>query len=158
MNEIYGFKNNRFTSIGREEMGRQNDERQIGIRGIFVDSKGTLWIADNGAGVFTYDGEEIENFTKKHHLDEGDVEGNSLHRAFSIAEDSMGKMWFGTVYSGIWSYDPIREEFNNYTSDHGVKSDNIWSIYKTNEGELLFAGESPAAVYVFDGKMFHRKY
>lgn len=158
MNRVYGLKNNSFISIGREEMGRQDDEHQMGIRGIFVDSKGVLWMADNGAGIFTYNGKEIKNFTKKHHLDEEDVEGNTLHRAFSIAEGSDGKMWFGTVYSGIWSYNPSTEEFINYTMDDGVKSENIWTIYKTKGGKLLFAGESPAAVYVFNGKKFHRKY
>lgn len=158
MNGVYGFKNNRFSSIGREEMGRQNDKRQMGIRGIFIDSKGILWIADNGAGVFTFNGSKITNFTREHGLDEGDVEGNTLHRVFSISEDSSGRMWFGTVYSGIWSYNPVTKGFRNYTADDGVKSENIWTIYKTTEGELLFAGETPAAVYGFNGESFYRKY
>lgn len=158
LEDKHGFKNNSFTTIGREEMGRQADERQMGIRGIFVDSKGTLWMADNGAGVFTYDDGETVNFTKEHLLDEGDVDGNTLHRAFSIAEDSEGNMWFGTVYSGIWMYNPKTDKFMNYSKDDGVTSDNIWTIYKTKNGELLFAGESPAAVYTFNGKTFDRKY
>lgn len=158
MEKVFGLKNNSFVSIGREEMGRQNDERQMGIRGIFVDSKGKLWIADNGAGVFVYDGNETENFTKKHKLDEGDIEGNSLHRAFSIEEDSLGNMWFGTVYSGIWMYNPKTDEFKNYTKEDGIISDNIWTIYRTKKGELLFGGESPAAVYKFNGQKFDRIY
>lgn len=158
MNEVYGFKNDQFISIGREEMGRQDDERQMGIRGIFVDSKGIVWMADNGAGVFTYNNGVVENFTKKHLLDEGDVDGNTLHRAFSIAEDSEGNMWFGTVYSGIWMYNPKTDKFKNYSKNDGVMSDNIWTIYKTKNNELLFAGESPAAVYSFNGKIFDRKY
>lgn len=158
MNEVYGFKNNKFLSLGREEMGRQDDERQMGIRGIFIDSKGILWMADNGAGVFTYNDGVIENFTKKHLLDEGDVDGNTLHRAFSIAEDSERNMWFGTVYSGIWMYNPKTNKFINYSKDDGVMSDNIWTIYKTKKNELLFAGESPAAVYKFNGIRFDRIY
>ena len=158
MEKAFGLKNNAFLSIGREEMGRKNDQRQMGIRGIFVDSKGKLWIADNGAGVFVYDGKETENFTRKHHLDEGDVEGSTLHRAFSISEDSLGNMWFGTVYSGIWMYNPKTNEFKNYTKDDGVKSENIWTIYRTKKGELFFAGESPSAVYKFNGKTFDRIY
>lgn len=158
MNEVYGFKNNKFLSLGREEMGRQDDERQMGIRGIFIDSKGILWMADNGTGVFTYNDGVIENFTKKHLLDEGDVDGNTLHRAFSIAEDSERNMWFGTVYSGIWMYNPKTNKFINYSKDDGVMSDNIWTIYKTKKNELLFAGESPAAVYKFNGIRFDRIY
>lgn len=158
MNDVYGFKNNQFISIGREKMGRQDDERQVGIRGIFLDSKGILWMADNGAGVFTYNKGVVENFTKKHLLDKGDVEGNTLHRAFSIAEDSEANMWFGTVYSGIWMYNSKTDKFTNYSKDDGVMSDNIWTIYKTKNNEMLFAGESPAAVYIYNGKTFDRKY
>jgi len=158
MNEVYGFKNNQFISIGREEMGRQDDERQMGIRGIFIDSEGVLWMADNGAGVFTYNDGVIENFTKKHLLDDGDVDGNTLHRAFSIAEDSEGNMWFGTVYSGIWRYNLKTDKFMNYSKGDGVMSENIWTIYQTKDGQMLFAGESPGAVYVFNGKSFDRKY
>lgn len=158
MEKVYGFKNNSFISIGREEMGRRDDARQIGIRGIFVDSQGKLWIADNGTGVFVYDGEKTENFTRKHNLEEGDTEGRTLHRAFSIAEDNKGNMWFGTVYSGIWMYSPKTKLFKNYAKNEGVTSDNIWTIYKTKKGDLLFAGESPAAVYTFNGKTFDRKY
>ncbi len=156
MEKVFGWQSNSFVSIGREEMGRQNDERQMGIRGIFVDSNGVLWMADNGAGIFTYDGRKTTNFTKAQGLDEGDVEGNTLHRAFSIAEDTTGNMWFGTVYSGIWKYNPKTEEFRNYAKDEGVMSENIWTIYKTKEGELLFAGESPAAIYRFNGDGFDR--
>jgi ligand-binding sensor domain-containing protein len=158
MERVYGFKDNSFITIGREEMGRQNDELQMGIRGIFVDSKGILWMADNGAGIFTYNDGEIENFTRKHLLAQGDVDGNTLHRAFTIAEDSDGNMWFGTVYSGIWMYNPKTEKFINYSKDDGVISDTIWTIYKTKNDEMLFAGESPAAVYTFNGKTFDRKY
>jgi hypothetical protein len=67
-------------------------------------------------------------------------------------------MWFGTVYSGIWMYNPKTHEFKNYTKDDGVKSENIWTIYKTKKDQLLFAGESPSAVYMFNGKEFNRKY
>ena len=158
MEKVFGLRDNSFNSIGREEMHRQNDDRQMGIRGIFIDSQGKLWIADNGAGIFVYNGSETLNFTKKHNLDESDVDGNTLHRAFSIAEDSEGNMWFGTVYSGIWMYNPKTDKFINYSKDDGVMSDNIWTIYKTKNGKLLFAGESPSAVYAFNGKTFDRKY
>lgn len=133
MEKVYGFKENSFMEIGREEMGRQNDERQMGIRGTFVDSKGKLWIADNGAGVFVFDGEKTENFTRKHNLDEGPKVGSTLHRAFSITEDDEGKMWFGTVYSGIWTYDPKTEELKNYTMEDGVKSKNSNRIHYQNQ-------------------------
>ena len=146
----------RFTIIGREEMGRKDDPGQVGIRGLFVDSKGNLWMADNGSGVFMYNGDTTINFTKLHHLDKGDTDGNTLHRAFSIAEDDAGNMWFGTVYSGIWRYDG--QSLTNFDEKDGVISDNIWTIYKTKQGALLFAGENPGGVYKFNGASFDRVY
>ncbi|MBL4709886.1 MAG: hypothetical protein JKY48_15750 [Flavobacteriales bacterium] len=158
MEKVFGFKNGSFITLGRKEMGREKDTRQMGIRGLFIDSKENLWIADNGAGIFVYDGKKTINFTKQHHLDEGDSKEKTLHRAFSIAEDTLGNMWFGTVYSGVWKFNPITKEFTNYSKEFGILSDNIWTIYKTKNGELLFAGETPGAVYKFNGESFDRIY
>jgi hypothetical protein len=55
-------------------------------------------------------------------------------------------------------FNPKTEGFKNYSIDDGVKSENIWTIYKTSKGELLFAGESPGAVYKFNGENFDRLY
>ena len=163
MEKVIGFKNGSFTVIGREEMGRKDDPGNVGIRGLYADSKGRLWMADNGSGVFVYEKDTVINFTKLHKMDKGDREGNTLHRAFSIAEDNDGNMWFGTVYNGIWRYDPDLDgiggnSFTNYAEKQGVISDNIWTIYKTPKGELLFAGENPGAVYKFNGQGFDRVY
>lgn len=154
MEIVIGYKDGVFNLIDQKKMGRSKDPRQVGIRGLFVDSKGNLWMADNGSGYFVYDGDTVINFTRLHHLDKGDREGNTLHRAFSIAEDDSGNMWFGTVYSGIWRYDG--KSFTNYAEKDGVVSDNIWTIYKTKEGDLLFAGENPGAVYKFNGNSLDR--
>jgi len=139
MEALIGYKNDEFTFIGRSEMGRNNDPRNIGIRDIYEDSKGRIWLADNGSGLFVYDGITTVNFTKTHNLDQDDRNGNTLHRTFSVMEDNDGNMWFGTVYSGIWKYDG--NSFKNYSKKEGVVSENIWTIYKTKNGDLLFAGE-----------------
>ena len=156
MQKVIGFKNGKFTIIGRDEMGRQDDPNQIGIRGLYADNEGKIWMADNGSGVFVYDDDTTINFTKLHKLDKGEKNGNTLHRAFSISEDNEGNMWFGTVYSGIWRYDG--NSLTNYAEKDGVISDNIWTIYKTRKGDLLFAGENPAAVYKFNDESFYRVY
>lgn len=154
MEAVIGFKDGAFTILGREEMGRKDDPNQVGIRGLYEDSKGRLWIADNGSGLFVFEGDTIVNFTKLHHLGQGDQVGPTLHRAFSISEDKDGNMWFGTVYSGIWRFDGTT--LSNYGEKEGVVSENIWTIYKTPKGELLFAGERPGAVYQFNGQSFDR--
>ncbi len=142
--------------LGREEMQREDDSREIGIRGLFVDKEGLLWIADNGAGVFVFDGNEVVNFTRQYQLDEDALAGPTLHRAFSISEDKQGNIWIGTVYSGIWKFDKKTEILTNYSKKHGVLSENIWMIYKLRDGGLLFAGESPGGVYKFSEGKFNR--
>ena len=156
MEIVVGYKDGVFTLIDRKMMGRNEDQNHIGVRGLYVDSKGNLWIADNGSGYFVYDGTSVSNFTKLHHLDKGDREGNTLHRAFCVAEDWEGNMWFGTVYSGIWRFNPNTEEFTNFTEKDGIVSESFWTIYLTKNGELLFAGEGPGAVYKFNGFSFDR--
>jgi hypothetical protein len=163
-NAAFGFDGESFDIIGRERMGLLNDERHIGIRGYHLDSKDRLWMADNGAGVFVYDGEKVVHFTALHGLEAGDVEGNTLHRSFSIAEDADGSIWIGAAYSGIWRYQPSEDDpigkgtFTNYDDAQGWPCENAWTIYTTRDGELLFAGEEPGGVYRFNGEGFERAY
>lgn len=154
MQAVIGFNNETFTIIGRTVTGNVNEPSHI--RGIYVDSKGTLWIADNGNGVFVFNGDTTINFTTFHHLDKGDTKGNTLHRSFCIAEDRDENMWFGTVYSGIWRYDGV--SFTNFTERDGVANQYFWAIFKNKKGELLFCGENPGGVYKFNGQSFDRVY
>jgi len=158
----FGFNGETFDFVGREKMGRADDPRDVGIRGYHMDSNGNLWMADNGVGVYVYDGKEVIHFTAIHNLRDEDTDGNSLHRAFSIAEDDAGNFWFGAVYSGIWRYEPSDDNpigegtFTNFDDAHGFPSQSVWTIYKTRGGELLFAAEDPGGVYRFNGESFER--
>ena len=121
------------------------------------DSKGNLWIGNNGIGVLKYDGNKIVNFTNQQKLKKEDTKGNSLDKAFSIGEDASGNIWFGTVYSsGVWRYDG--NSVKNFTVPDGLDSEAIWFIYKNKQGELWFGGKEPSGVYRFNGKSFERKY
>jgi len=80
----FGFNGETFDIVGREKMGRSNDPAWIGIRGYHMDRRGFLWMADNGKGVFVYDGKEVRHFTALHKLREQDVDGNSLHRSLLL--------------------------------------------------------------------------
>jgi ligand-binding sensor domain-containing protein len=163
-NAAFGFNGESWEILGRERLGMTRDPRHIGLRGYHLDSRGYLWMADNGAGVFVYDGADVHHFTALHDLEDADVNGPSLHRAFSIAEDTDGTMWFGSVYSGLWRYAPSEQDpigkgtFTNYGKDEGWPCENAWTIYRTRSGELLFAGEDPGGVYRFDGQRFERVY
>ena len=120
------------------------------------DSKGNLWIGNNGIGVLKYDGKKVIDFTAQQKLKKEDTKGNSLERIFSIGEDTLGNIWFGTVEFGAWRYDG--HSVKNFTKEHGLESKFIWTIYKSKQGELWFGGADPSGVYRFKGNSFERIY
>ncbi|MBF4471125.1 two-component regulator propeller domain-containing protein [Flavobacterium sp. HJJ] len=155
-NALIGYNGTNFKIITDDYLGLQKENGFLHIRGILEDSKGNLWIANNGKGVLIYDGKEAINFTAKQKLTKEDTKGNSLDRAFSLGEDSKGNIWIGTVESGVWRYNG--NSVTNFTKKDGLDSKQIWLIHKSKNGELLFGGANPSGVYQFNGKSFERKY
>lgn len=58
------------------------------IRGIWQDTKGNMWFASNGNGVYMYDGATLVNYTEKH--------GLSSNYVWMVQEGKDGNMWFKT--------------------------------------------------------------
>ncbi len=151
---LIGYNGSDFKIINDSCLGLNGTEH-VHIRSIMEDSKGNLWIGNNGMGVLKYDGKKVVNFTDQQKLKKEDTKGNSLERVFSIGEDASGNIWFGTAESGVWRYDG--NSVKNFTKKDGLDGDLIWIIYKTKTGELWFGG-GPNGVYRFNGKSFERKY
>jgi len=161
-NALIGYNAKQFKMFNNDSLGFNGTTEYLHIRSIMEDSKGNLWIGNNcggstigGIGVLKYDGKEFIHFTKQHQLRKEDTKGNSLDRVFSICEDTLGNIWFGTVESGVWRYDG--HTMKNFTKKDGLDGDFIWIIYKSKTGELWFGG-GPNGVYRFTGKSFERKY
>ncbi|WP_181182463.1 ligand-binding sensor domain-containing protein [Sphingobacterium lumbrici] len=150
---LIGYNGSDFKTITDEYLGLTKEIRGLHIRGFLEDSKGNLWIANNGSGVLKYDGKETINLTKQQKLKKEDTNGNSLERAYSIGEDAEGNIWIGTVESGVWRYDG--NSVKNFTEKDGLEGKFISTIYKSKQGELWFGGNG---VYRFNGKSFERIY
>jgi ligand-binding sensor domain-containing protein len=159
--ELIGHNGKQLITHNNESVGLNGTTENLHIRSLLEDSKGNLWIGNNcgggksGIGVIKYDGKDFIQFTKQHQLRTEDTKGNSLDKVFSIAEDSLGNIWFGTNESGVWRYDG--KNLKNFTHEDGVDSGITWIIYKSKSGELWFGG-GPNGVYRFTGKSFERKY
>jgi len=159
--ELIGYDGKQLITFNNESLGLNGTTETLHIRSLMEDSKGNLWIGNNcgggnsGIGVIKYDGRQFTHFTKQHRLRKEDTWGNSLDKVFSICEDSLGNIWFGTNESGIWRYDG--HTMKNYTQKDGVDSGITWIIYKSKSGELWFGG-GPNGVYSFNGKSFERKF
>lgn len=159
---IFGYNGSDFTIINDETLGYDRKIEPLHIRSILEDSKGRLWIGNNGIGVLLKEGDSIINFSNKHHL----IHPNSkrkgeksppgtLEHVFVIAEDKEGNIWFGDRDAGIWKYDG--KQLENYTTKNGLKNDFAPSIYKDRNGELWF-GMTDGNIYKFNGKTFEKQF
>jgi len=127
------------------------------VLGLFEDSKGNLWFGNNGAGLFQYDGKTLTNFTEEKGLNNADFRASgkpglgTLARVYSINEDNNGNLWVGTVDAGVWKYDG--NNLTNYTTQNGLTSNAVNTIFKDKNGELWF-GTDGNGICKFNGTTF----
>jgi len=159
---VFGYDGNSFEIIDDKSLGYSKETGLLHIRSILEDSKGNLWIGNNGIGVLLKNGNLIINFSKENGLTDilSFGTGNpsptgTLEHVFVIEEDDKGNIWFGDRDTGAWKYDG--KTMTNDTVDNKLKTQMIWDIFQDNNGDLLFAMES-GGVYQFNGKSFDKKY
>ena len=162
---VFGYDGESFTIIDDKSLGLNESTGRLHVRCVLEDSKGMLWIGNNGIGVILHDGHAATQFTQEKGLGKlgphggrttpqpGDAtdDSPSLHRVFSIGEDRAGNIWFGTVEHGAWRYDG--NSLRNYTAEDGLTSKDIMGIYTDRHGDLWLAGHG---VFKFNGASFDR--
>ncbi|MCB0533075.1 MAG: diguanylate cyclase [Lewinellaceae bacterium] len=158
---VIGYNGTSFTIIDDTSLKLNDATGHLHVRNIFEDSKGNLWIGNNGIGVWMYNGDTTINFSRlqglisENSLLSGGYKSpaGSLEHVFSIGEDSIGNMWFGDRDTGAWRYDG--KSMRNYTTKDGLTTTHIWQIYRSKSGELWFA-MADGSVCKFDGESFVR--
>lgn len=151
---VFGYDGRSFTTLDGRTLGLAAEDEPFHVRSVFEDSRGVLWIGNNGLGVLRYDGRSLTNFTKEQGLslkDKGASE--SLGRVFSIAEDAAGALWFGTRDSGVWRYDG--ERLTHFTPRDGLTGAMVWTIYRDRRDRLWF-GLGDGSVFRFNGTSFDK--
>ena len=138
------------------------DNELLHIRSVLADSKGRIWIGNNGIGVLLMDGNAVINFSEKHHLihptstRRGDKsEAGTLEHVFAIEEDSEGNIWFGDRDTGAWKFDG--KTMTNHTISNKLSTPMIWTIYKDKNNSLLF-GLADGNIFKFNGKTFEKQF
>lgn len=159
---IWGYNGRDFTVINDETLGLDRNTEPLHIRSILEDSKGRLWIGNNGIGVLLKEGDTIINFSEKNNLihptstRKGDKSlPGTLEHVFTIAEDSQGNIWFGDRDAGVWKYDG--EIMVNYTIKDGLTNDFALSIYK-DKNEKLWLGMADGNIFKFNRKTFEKQF
>ena len=110
-------------------------------RNIIQDKSENFWFA-SFEGIIRYDGKSFTNFTNK--------EGLRRFRAFSVLEDRMGSIWFGTIGAGVYFYDG--KTFTNFTTKEGLVNNDVGCIYEDKKGHIWFG--TRVGISRFDGKTF----
>lgn len=152
--EVFGYDGRSFTTLEGRTLGLTAEDEPFHVRSVFEDSRGVLWIGNNGLGVLRYDGRSLTNFTKEHGLSLKDKgAADSLARVFSIAEDAAGALWFGTRDSGVWRYDG--ERLTHFTPRDGLTGAMVWTIYRDRQDRLWF-GLGDGSVFRFNGTSFDK--
>ena len=156
----FNYDGSSFKVIDDASLEYIDTNQKLHIRNIFEDSKGRLWIANNGIGVLLTENGKTINFSKKQNLIPYPNSRNSdfspsgtLAHVFAIGEDLDGNIWFGDRDSGAWKYDGA--SIFNYKID--LPTQNIWQIYQDRNGDLLFA-MAGGGVYLFSENSFVRKF
>ncbi|WP_245766549.1 ligand-binding sensor domain-containing protein [Pustulibacterium marinum] len=159
---VFGYNDSTFTVINDATLGFDRTIAPLHIRSILEDSKGRLWIGNNGIGVLLKEGDSIINFSEKNNLihptseRKGDASlPGTLEHVFTIAEDSKGTIWFGDRDAGIWKYDGVK--MTNYTKKYGLTNDTALAIFEDAHGKLWF-GMQDGNVYIFNGNTFEKQF
>lgn len=158
---VFGYDGKSFTIITDESLGFDRKVAPLHIRSILEDTKGRLWIGNNGIGVLLSAGDSIINFSKRNgliHPSSGRRGGKSmtgtLEHVFTIAEDGEENLWFGDRDAGIWKFDGTK--LTNYTQKDGLANDFALSIYEDKKGVLWF-GMADGRIYTFKDGRFEKR-
>ena len=163
-NAVFGFDGVSFTTIDGARMGLREGEGMPHVRCVFEDSRGRVWIGNNGVGVVVVDGDATFGLAPLAGTGEALLRmgapltsssaanhDRSLQRVFSIGEDRDGNIWIGTIGGGAWRYDG--RDLRQFTASDGLTSASVMAIYRDRDGVLWLGG---TGVFRFDGSRFER--
>lgn len=163
-NAVFGFDGVSFRTIDGARMGLREGEGMPHVRCVFEDSRGRVWIGNNGVGVVVIDGDATFALAPLARTSEVLLRmgapltssaavdrDQSLQRVFSIGEDRDGNIWIGTIGGGAWRYDG--RELRQFTASDGLTSASVMAIYCDRDGVLWLGG---TGVFRFDGSRFER--
>jgi ligand-binding sensor domain-containing protein len=163
-NAVFGFDGASFTIIDGTQMGLREGEGAPHVRCVFEDSRGRVWIGNNGVGVIVVDGDSVAGLTPL--AGTADVllrmgapltaaadakRDGSLQRVFSIGEDRDGNIWIGTIGGGAWRYDG--RDLRQFTASDGLTTVDVMAIFCDRDGTLWLGG---IGVFRLNGQRFER--
>ena len=113
------------------------------VADLLEDKQGNIWIGTFYGGVSRYTPSSgataaaFVNFTE-----DGIIEGVE---AYNFCEDRQGNIWFAVEHVGVYRYDG--KAFTKFTTEEGLTTNGVQSIYEDQEGRLWFGTWSGLSLY-----------
>lgn len=102
-------------------------------RGMFEDSKKTIWVAtsDKGIAIYSPVNGAINYYSE--------TDGLANNQALCILEDNDANLWISTT-NGLSKFDTQNKYFQNFSNKDGLSNNQFCygASYKTKSGDLLF--------------------
>lgn len=115
---------------------RQDEFGLSYVYDIMEDSKGFIWVATLGNGVFKYNQSTKE--TVHYVSDSKDSSSLSSNSVSDITETSLGDIWFATDRGGICCYNREKNSFSSYSIEDGLPDNVAYKIVEDKEHNLWF--------------------
>jgi ligand-binding sensor domain-containing protein len=159
---VFGYADGEFTVINDEALGFSKATGGLHVRSVLGDSRGRLWIGNNGIGVLLRENGTIINFSEANGLigqarsRSGDKsEAGTLEHVFAIEEDAEGNIWFADRDTGIWQYNG--KAMKHFEAAPGPPNAFAHTIYKDKHNELWFV-LTDGSVFTFNGATFDQRF
>jgi ligand-binding sensor domain-containing protein len=94
---------------------------------IFIDSRGRVWFATDGAGLIMMEQGGTHRFSEK--------EGLKSNVIYSVTEDSFGNIWLASWNQGLYRFDG--HQFSNYSAAEGLSDPSVTACTTTPDGKLI---------------------
>jgi ligand-binding sensor domain-containing protein/serine phosphatase RsbU (regulator of sigma subunit) len=95
------------------------------ISDVFVDSRGTAWIATRANGLYSIN-------SSAEHL----ITGSFILEFVSITEDDHGYLWAATDNDGVFKFIPETDSLDYFATHNGLKSGACYSILNDKRGNI----------------------
>ncbi len=104
------------------------------IRDLYLDSRGSLWIASTGSGLWRLDDTNSENFAFTKYTV---AEGLTSSAVASVTEDAFGRIYVGT-WRGIDRLNPDTGQIENFTTADGLPASFVEISFRDSQNNLWF--------------------
>jgi len=123
---------------------------RVSVDSIFRDSRGYLWFNNRGF-ISQWNGSELQHFVIPENWDEireldglGRGEMSGFYPGHVVLEDALGNLWFKSE-NGAHRFDGT--EFQTFTIDDGLGSDNVSVISQAMDGKLWFGHDNGVTLF-----------